>query len=258
MYNLLYILSERESKMSLKLKHLIEKSKKLVFFTGAGISTNSGIPDFRGPKGVWKTSTPIYFQDFISSKEKRTESWEKKFSNELSIDSAKPNIGHFKLAEIMNRKEETHLITQNVDNLHQDSGIDNSKITELHGNATYAKCLDCSKKYELTFLKEDFLATKEPPVCNICGGIIKTATISFGQAMPEEEMITAQKVSIKSDLFICLGSSLAVFPAADLPLLAKETGANLVIINNEPTQMDHLSDLVINRDISEVLLEISL
>ena len=109
-----------------------------------------------------------------------------------------------------------------------------------------------------TFLKEDFLATKEPPVCNICGGIIKTATISFGQAMPEEEMITAQKVSIKSDLFICLGSSLAVFPAADLPLLAKETGANLVIINNEPTQMDHLSDLVINRDISEVLLEISL
>ena len=244
--------------MSLKLKHLIEKSKKLVFFTGAGISTNSGIPDFRGPKGVWKTSTPIYFQDFISSKEKRTESWEKKFSNELSIDSAKPNIGHFKLAEIMNRKEETHLITQNVDNLHQDSGIDNSKITELHGNATYAKCLDCSKKYELTFLKEDFLATKEPPVCNICGGIIKTATISFGQAMPEEEMITAQRVSIKSDLFICLGSSLAVFPAADLPLLAKETGANLVIINNEPTQMDHLSDLVINRDISEVLLEISL
>ena len=244
--------------MSLKLKHLIENSKKLVFFTGAGISTNSGIPDFRGPKGVWKTATPIYFQDFISSKEKRIESWEKKFSNELSIDSAVPNIGHFKLAEIMNRKEETHLITQNVDNLHQDSGIDNSKITELHGNATYAKCLDCSKKYELTFLKEDFLATKEPPVCNISGGIIKTATISFGQAMPEEEMITAQKVSIKSDLFICLGSSLAVFPAADLPLLAKETGANLVIINNEPTQMDHLSDLVINRDISEVLLEISL
>ena len=244
--------------MSLKLKHLIEKSKKLVFFTGAGISTNSGIPDFRGPKGVWKTSTPIYFQDFINSKEKRIESWERKFSNELSIDSAKPNIGHFKLAEIMNKKEETYLITQNVDNLHQDSGIDNSKITELHGNATYAKCLDCSKKYELTSLKEDFLLTKEPPVCSECNGVIKTATISFGQAMPEEEMITAQKVSIKSDLFICLGSSLAVFPAADLPLLAKETGANLVIINNEPTQIDHVSDLVINRDISEVLSEISL
>tara|TARA_A100001011_G_scaffold237859_1_gene245703 strand:+ start:307 stop:1041 length:735 start_codon:yes stop_codon:yes gene_type:complete len=244
--------------MSLKLQRLIEKSKKLVFFTGAGISTNSGIPDFRGPKGVWKTSTPIYFQDFIDSREKRMESWERKFSNELSIDSAKPNIGHFKLAEIMNSKQETHLITQNVDNLHQDSGIDDSKITELHGNATYAKCLDCSKRYELDSLKEDFLITKEPPVCSECKGVIKTATISFGQAMPEEEMITAQRVAIKSDLFICLGSSLAVFPAADLPLLAKETGANLVIINNESTQMDHLSDLVINRDISEVLSEISL
>ena len=244
--------------MSLKLKYLIEKSKNLVFFTGAGISTNSGIPDFRGPKGVWKTSTPIYFQDFLSSKEKRIESWERKFSNELSIDSAKPNIGHFKLAEIMNLKKEAHLITQNVDNLHQNSGIDDSKIIELHGNATYAKCLDCSKKYELNSLKEDFLITKEPPVCRECKGLIKTATISFGQAMPEEEMITAQRVSIKCDLFICLGSSLAVFPAADIPLLAKETGAILVIVNNESTQMDHLSDLVINRDISEVLSEISL
>ncbi len=244
--------------MSLKLKHLIETSKKIVFFTGAGMSTNSGIPDFRGPKGVWKTATPIYFQDFISSKKKRIESWERKFSNELNIDSAKPNSGHLKLAEIMNAKEETHLITQNVDNLHQDSGVDKSKITELHGNATYAKCLDCSKNYELSSIKEDFLATKEPPVCKECRGLIKTATISFGQAMPEEEMITAQRVSIKSDLFICLGSSLAVFPAADLPLLAKEAGASLVIVNNEPTQMDHLSDLVINRDISEVLSEISL
>ena len=243
--------------MSLKLKHLIETSKKLVFFTGAGMSTNSGIPDFRGPKGVWKTATPIYFQDFIGSEEKRIESWERKFSNELNIDSAKPNSGHLKLAEIINAKEKTHLITQNVDNLHQDSGIDDSKITELHGNATYAKCLKCYARYELSPLKKEFLATKKPPSCTICGGMIKTATISFGQAMPEEEMINAQRVSIKSDLFICLGSSLAVFPAADLPLLAKETGANLVIINNESTQMDHLSDLVINRDISEVLSEIS-
>jgi NAD-dependent deacetylase len=244
--------------MSLKLQRLIEKSKKLVFFTGAGMSTNSGIPDFRGPKGVWKTSTPIYFQDFMGSRGKRIESWEKKFSNELNIDLAKPNSGHLKLAEIINIKEETHLITQNVDNLHQDSGIDDSKITELHGNATYAKCLDCFKRYELDSLKKEFLETKEPPTCNECEGIIKTATVSFGQAMPEEEMVTAQRVSIQSDLFICLGSSLAVFPAADLPLLAKETGANLIIVNNEPTQMDHLADLVINRDISEVLSDISL
>ena len=243
--------------MSLKLEQLIKNSKKVVFFTGAGISTNSGIPDFRGPKGVWKTSTPIYFQDFISSREKRIESWQRKFGNELSIDSASPNDGHKIIAEIMKVKD-SFLITQNVDNLHQDSGVDEEKISELHGNATYAKCLDCGKRYELENLKTKFLKTNEPPVCAICGGIIKTATISFGQAMPEEEMQISQRKAIESDLFICIGTSLAVFPAADLPLLAKETGAVLVILNNEPTQMDQYADLVINRDISEVFLEISI
>ena len=243
--------------MILKLEDLIKKSKKIVFFTGAGISTNSGIPDFRGPKGVWKTSTPIYFQDFLSSKEKRIESWQRKFGNELSIDSAKPNEGHKKIAEIMNRKD-SFLITQNVDNLHQDSGIDEDKISELHGNATYAKCLKCKKRYELDDLKAKFLRTKEPPLCSECDGIIKTATISFGQAMPEEEMQISQRKAIESDLFICVGTSLAVFPAADIPILAKETGAQLVIVNNEPTQMDQIADLVINNDISKVFSEISL
>ena len=243
--------------MSLKLEDLIKKSKKLVFFTGAGISTNSGIPDFRGPSGVWKTSTPIYFQDFISSKEKRIESWKRKFGNELSIDSALPNDGHKKIAEIMQIKD-SFLITQNVDNLHQNSGVDEKKISELHGNATYAKCLDCNKRYELEVLKREFLKTNEPPLCSVCGGFIKTATISFGQAMPEREMQISQQKAIESDLFICIGTSLAVFPAADLPLLAKETGASLVILNNEPTQMDQYADLVINRDISEVFSEISI
>ena len=120
---------------------LLVQSKAPVFFTGAGISTDSGIPDFRGPKGIWKTSQPIYFQDFISSKEKRIQSWERKFSNELNINKAKPNKGHQKIAEIMKIKDLSHLITQIVDNLHQESGISEDKITELHGNATYAKCL---------------------------------------------------------------------------------------------------------------------
>ena len=240
------------------LNKLISQSKDLVFFTGAGISTNSGIPDFRGPKGIWKTSQPIYFQDFVNSKEKRIESWERKFSNELNINKAKPNLGHQKIAEIMRKKDLSHLITQNVDNLHQDSGISDDRITELHGNATYAKCLDCQLRYDLTELKESFLNTKVPPLCSECNGLIKTATISFGQPMPEEEMVIAQKKSISSDLFICIGTSLAVFPAADLPVLAKETGSQLIIINNEPTQMDHIANLVINRDISEVFSEISL
>ena len=237
---------------------LLVQSKAPVFFTGAGISTDSGIPDFRGPKGIWKTSQPIYFQDFVSSKEKRIESWERKFSNELNINKAKPNKGHQKIAEIMKIKDLSHLITQNVDNLHQESGISDDKITELHGNATYAKCLECSLRYDLTQLKESFLKTKEPPLCKECNGLVKTATISFGQPMPEEEMVIAQSKSINCDLFVCIGTSLAVFPAADLPVLAKETGSKLVIINNEPTQMDHIADLVINRDISQVFTEISM
>ena len=240
------------------LEEFISQSEALVFFTGAGISTNSGIPDFRGPKGIWKTNQPIYFQDFVNSEEKRIESWERKFSNELNISKAKPNQGHRKIAEIMEKKNLSHLITQNVDNLHQESGVNDSQITELHGNATYAKCLDCQSRYDLNELKESFLRSKEPPVCSECNGLIKTATISFGQPMPEEEMVIAQKKSISCDLFICIGTSLAVFPAADLPVLAKETGSQLVIINNEPTQMDHIADLVINRDISEVFSEISL
>ena len=240
------------------LNEFISKSETLVFFTGAGISTNSGIPDFRGPKGIWKTTQPIYFQDFVNSKEKRIESWERKFSNELNINKAKPNQGHKKITEIMKKKDLSHLITQNVDNLHQESGVSDSQITELHGNATYAKCLDCQLRYDLIELKESFLRSKEPPVCGVCNGLIKTATISFGQPMPEEEMVIAQKKSISCDLFICIGTSLAVFPAADLPVLAKETGSKVVIVNNEPTQMDHIADLVINRDISEVFSGISL
>ena len=240
------------------LNELISQSENLVFFTGAGISTNSGIPDFRGPKGIWKTSQPIYFQDFVNSEEKRIQSWERKFSNELNINKAKPNLGHMSISEIMKKKDLSHLITQNVDNLHQESGVSDGQITELHGNATYAKCLDCQLRYDLAELKKSFLSTKVAPLCSMCNGIIKTATISFGQSMPEAEMLLAQKKSISCDLFICIGTSLAVFPAADLPVLAKETGSQLVIINNEPTQMDHIADLVINRDISEVLSEISL
>ena len=154
--------------------------------------------------------------------------------------------------------KDSFLITQNVDNLHQESGIEDEKISELHGNATFARCLDCHKRYELKELKSEFLLTGEPPLCQECNGIIKTATVSFGQAMPEKEMQICQTEAIKSDLFICVGTSLAVFPAADIPILAKESGAILVIINNEPTQMDHIADLVINRDISAVFSEISL
>ncbi len=238
--------------MNKQLSQYIKEAKNIVIFTGAGISTESGIPDFRGPQGVWKTNTPIYFQDFIGSEEIRKESWKRKFSGQDIIKKAKPNIGHLAVAEIINKHESAYLITQNVDNLHQDAGVPDNKITEIHGNATYATCLDCGIRYELKPLKKEFLEKETAPYCDSCGGIIKTATISFGQSMPEEGMKIAQRKSLMCDLFITIGTSLVVYPAAGFPKLAKEIGAKLIIINNEPTDFDPIADLVIHEQIGKV------
>ena len=238
--------------MNQELSQYINQAKNIVIFTGAGISTESGIPDFRGPQGVWKTNTPIYFQDFIGSEEVRKDSWKRKFSGQDIIKKAKPNIGHLAVAEVINKHESAYLITQNVDNLHQDAGVPDDKITEIHGNAHYASCLDCGIRYELNSIKKAFLENETVPYCDSCGGIIKTATISFGQSMPEEGMQIAQRKTLGCDLFITIGTSLVVYPAAGFPKLAKEIGAKLIIINNEPTDFDPIADLVIHEQIGKV------
>jgi len=238
--------------MNKELSKYIEKAKVIVFFTGAGISTESGIPDFRGPKGFWKTNTPIYFQDFIVSEEVRRDSWNKKFSSNDIIRNAKPNIGHTCITSLIDAKPGSHLITQNVDNLHQDSGLSENKITEIHGNATYASCLDCNTKYELEPIKKAFLDKGTIPYCKKCSGIIKQATVSFGQSMPAEKMRVAEENILKCDLFVTIGTSLVVYPAAGFPQQAKEIGAKLIIINNQPTDYDHMADLVIHEQIGDV------
>ena len=235
-----------------ELNKYIEDANNIVIFTGAGISTESGIPDFRGPQGIWKTITPIYFQDFVDSEDVRRDSWQRKFSNKDIIRKAEPNIGHIKVAEIINNHESAHLITQNVDNLHQDAGVPQSKITEIHGNATYASCLSCDLRHELEPIKKAFLNEGTIPSCKNCGGLVKQATISFGQSMPEEGMRIAQMKIVKCDLFLTIGTSLVVYPVAGFPKLAKEIGAKLIIINNEPTDYDHIADLVIHQQIGEV------
>jgi len=241
--------------MNQDLSQYIDEANNIVIFTGAGISTESGIPDFRGPQGVWKTNTPIYFQDFIGSEEVRKDSWKRKFSGQDIIKKAKPNIGHLAVAEVINKHESAYLITQNVDNLHQDAGVPDNKITEIHGNAHYASCLDCGIRYELNSIKKAFLENETVPYCDSCGGIIKTATISFGQPMPEEGMQIAQRKTLGCDLFITIGTSLVVYPAAGFPKLAKEIGAKLIIINNEPTDFDPIADLVIHEQIGKVFSE---
>ena len=244
--------------MNERLMKYIKNNEKIVIFTGAGISTDSGIPDFRGPSGYWKKNAPIYFQDFIGSEKVRRESWERKFTSDDILASAKPNLAHLAIAQIINAKEHSHLITQNVDNLHQNSGIADEKITEIHGNATYAKCLDCHLRYELDNLKKNFSINGTVPTCDACGGIIKTATISFGQPMPEQGMREAQEKTLECDLFISIGSSLVVYPAAGFPKIAKENGSKLIIVNNESTNLDSIADLVIHEQIGDVFSNFSI
>lgn len=235
------------------LRALLFASQRAVIFSGAGISTESGIPDFRSPGGVWTKMQPIYFQDFIASEEVRREAWRRRFANTDGWNDAKPNRGHAAVAQLVERGKVASVITQNVDNLHQISGVPSEKIIELHGNATYAKCLKCGVRIDLKVLELEFRSTGTVGPCGRCGGIVKSATISFGQSMPEEPMRRAAMETELCDLFVVLGSSLSVFPAADFPVRAKHNGARLIIVNRDPTDIDDLADLVIHEGIGDTL-----
>jgi NAD-dependent deacetylase len=239
---------------SRQLQDMVRESRRAVAFTGAGISTESGIPDFRSPGGLWTKNRPIEFSDFLASKEMRDEAWRRKFAMEDSFLAAKPGRGHRALARLLQDGKLSAVITQNIDNLHQVSGIPAGRVVELHGNGSYATCLDCGTRYELDWVKERFEQSNgSAPDCPDCAGPVKSATISFGQSMPEEPMRQAEIETLAADLFIAIGSSLVVWPAAGFPLRAKRNGARLVILNREPTDLDELADLVIRDDIGDVL-----
>ncbi|MGI8526245.1 MAG: SIR2 family NAD-dependent protein deacylase [Pseudolabrys sp.] len=236
-----------------RLRGFLGQSQTIVPFTGAGISTECGIPDFRSPGGLWTKNQPIQFDDFIASREMRDESWRRRFAMEEFFAKAKPGRGHRALASLYRAGKVPGLITQNIDNLHQASGVAARHIVELHGNTTYATCLDCQRRYELQWVKAKYSnGANSPPDCE-CGGYIKTATISFGQSMPVEAMRRAEALATQCDLFLAIGSSLVVWPAAGFPLMAKQNGAALVIINREPTEVDAIADLVVRHDIGEVM-----
>ena len=235
------------------LARAIDRSRRAVVFTGAGISTESGIPDFRSPGGIWTRMAPIDFSDFLASEEARRETWRRRFAMEGTFRQARPNRGHRAVAELVRGGKVAAVITQNIDGLHQASGIADDRVIELHGNTTYAHCLDCKTRYELEPLRAAFERDERAPACDECGGFVKTATISFGQAMPQEEMRRAEIETLAADLFIVAGSSLIVYPAAGFPEIAKHNGATLVIINRERTGLDDIADLVLNRPIGETL-----
>ena len=232
---------------------MVQEARRIVAFTGAGISTECGIPDFRSPGGIWTKNSPIEFSDFMASAEMRKEAWTRKFRLDAEFASARPGRGHKALAHLIGSGRASHIITQNIDNLHQMSGVPAEQVIELHGNGTYARCLECGERHELDWVRGIFEGSGSPPDCPDCGGLVKSATISFGQAMPEHEMLRAEAATLNCDLFLAIGSSLVVFPAAGFPLKAKQNGARLVIINREETELDPYADLVLHEDIGTVL-----
>ena len=235
------------------LRAMIADAGAIVPFTGAGISTECGIPDFRSPGGLWSKAKPIEFSDFLSSADMRDEAWHRRFLMQERFGGARPGRGHRALASLYRAGKVPAVITQNIDNLHQDSGVPADSVIELHGNTTFATCLDCAKRYELDWVRARFdAAGGRAPDC-ACGGFIKTATVSFGQSMPEDAMRRAAEHAQTCDLFMAIGSSLVVWPAAGFPLRAKQAGAQLVILNREPTDFDDIADLVIRQDIGDAL-----
>jgi len=238
-----------------QLSEILERSHKVVVFTGAGISTESGIPDFRSPGGFWTQNKPIEFSDFMFSKEMRRETWRRKIKAQREFGNAAPNRGHRAIAHMVAEGKVVSVITQNIDGLHQQSGVPDDKIIELHGNSTYATCLRCSQRYEIDLILEEFERTGEPADCKNCGGHIKPATISFGQPMPARAMQQAELEASACDLFLAIGSSLVVYPAAAIPVVAKRSGARLVIINRDPTELDEMADLVLHSEIGPTLGE---
>ena len=236
------------------LADIIGKAGNVVPFTGAGISTECGIPDFRSPGGLWTKNKPIPFDEFLASQEARNESWRRRFAMADQFGDARPGRGHRALASLHRAGKVPAVITQNIDNLHQLSGFSPQHVVELHGNTTYATCIDCGDRYELPWVRKRMDAANGcAPDCPSCGGFIKTATVSFGQAMPGAAMQRAQDLTLACDVFIAIGSSLQVWPAAGFPLMAKRNGAQLVIINREATEFDKMADLVVRQDIGTVL-----
>jgi len=238
--------------------NMVLEAKRVVVFTGAGHSTESGIADFRSPGGIWDRFDPNEFtyQKFLSSEVSREKYWE--FSKLLwpTIDRAEPNRGHYAIAELHHIGRLDCVITQNIDGLHQKSGIPEEKVIELHGTMKWVICLECGRRYPREEIQRRLELGEKVPRCDDCGGITKPAIIAFGQPMPERETREAERKAATCDLFLVAGSSLVVYPAAQMPLIAKDNGASLVIINLTPTPHDRYADMVINEKTGEALPQI--
>lgn len=230
---------------------LIARSTRIVGFTGAGISTESGVPDFRSPNGIWANNRIIEYNEFINSRAGRIEYWRQKVSMWPEMRDAEPNAGHRAFAELERQGRLRALITQNIDGLHQKAGSRN--VIELHGTTVECECLTCGARISMDEAVDRVESGDPAPECDLCGGLLKPATISFGQMMPVLAMQAAAEASQDCEVFLAVGSSLVVYPAAAFPEIAKRSGAALIIINRTPTQLDGIADLVVNEEIGKAL-----
>lgn len=228
--------------------------RNIVALTGAGISTESGIPDFRSPGGIWSKRQPVQYQDFVASEASRLEDWDRRFEMLDIFERSAPNAAHLALTRLAHDGLLTTLITQNVDGLHQRAGFPEDRLIEIHGNSTFARCLDCGGRAELEGLRA-FVDAGETPRCSACGGLLKAAVVSFGQQMPEQALHRAARAAQECDLFLVLGSSLVVHPAAQLPAIAAQAGAELVILNAQETPLDSMSSTVIRTPLAETFAD---
>jgi NAD-dependent protein deacetylase/lipoamidase len=229
----------------------LQQSRSLVFFTGAGISTESGVPDFRSPGGVWTKYQPVLFQDFLASEPARVQHWQLKKATYELFKMVKPNPAHYAICDFERRGQLLGLITQNIDGLHKLAGTADERLVELHGTDRLVTCLNCGAAYQPANVYETWHEKLPTPTCESCGGFLKSANISFGQSMPVEAMRRAQAWSERADIFVVVGSSLQVQPAASFPVIAKRSGALLAIVNRDPTPIDDLADFVHNGAIGE-------
>ncbi len=231
----------------------IDEAARVVGFTGAGISTESGIPDFRGPGGVWARNRIVDFREFVTNEAGRIEYWRQKTENWPAMRAARPNAGHRAFVTLHGRGKLAALVTQNIERLHQRSGLPASLVLELHGTTTEAACLSCGDRISSDQACRRVLGGEKAPRCTACGGLLKPATISFGQEMPAQVVEAACAAARDCDLLLAVGSSLVVEPAASIPRMAKQAGARLVIVNRDSTALDGIADLVIRGEIGSIL-----
>jgi NAD-dependent deacetylase len=236
---------------------LVEATRSIVAFTGAGISTESGIPDYRGPGGVWQRQAPPTIGDFLENAETRRTYWESRRTRYPELAAAKPNAGHLALAEVERAGRLRYVITQNIDGLHQAAGNTPERVIELHGTAHRVRCLECATEWQAAEIQARLTATEGELRCEICGGPLRAATILFGEALPRNALDRAIAAARACDLMLVVGSSLIVNPAAQLPVLAKRSGARLAIVNRTPTPLDALADVHVIGEAGPVLSAVS-